>query len=82
MGKKTKKIEEVKNNASEEINEAESTKVDEIKQDFSSKVATKPIWRLHVVAKANHGTFNKGEEYEISENVFKNYKWIFEILDK
>ena len=82
MAKKDKKNVVVENNAVEENNDAEITKPNETKQDFVSKVQTKPIWRIHVVAKANHGTFNKGEEYEISENVFKNYKWIFEILDK
>ena len=82
MAKKDKKNVAVENNAVEEINEAETTKPNETKQDFVSKVATKPIWRIHVVAKNNYGTFIKGEEYEISETVFKNYNGLFEILDK
>ena len=76
-----KKIKEVKNPAVEEINEAEITKPNETKQDFVSKVATKPIWRLHVVAKNNYGSFEMWKEYEISENMFKNYNGLFEILD-
>ena len=71
----------VKNNAVEEINEAEITKPNETKQDFVSKVATKPVWRLHVVAKWNWGSFNKWEEYEISEGVFNLHNGLFEILD-
>lgn len=83
MWKKTaKKIDEIKNNAFEENNEAETTKPNETKQDFVSKVATKPIWRLHVIAKNNYGSFIKGEEYEISETVFNNYNGLFEILNK
>lgn len=82
MAKKDKKNVVVENNAVEESNEAETTKPNETKQDFVSKVQTKPIWRIHVVAKNNYGSFQKGEEYEISENVLKNYNGIFEILNK
>lgn len=78
MWKKT----EVKNNAVVEKNEAEITKPNETKQDFVKKVATKPIWKLHVIAKANWWSFDKWEEYEISEGVFNLHNGLFEILEK
>lgn len=49
-------------------------------QDFKDKVKTKPIWNLKVVAKYNHGSFDKGCEYEISQKVFNEYNWLFKIL--
>ena len=82
MAKKEKEIVKVENNAVEENNDAENTKPDETKQDFAKKVETKPIWRIKVVAKFNRWSFNKWEEYEVSETVFKNYDWLFEVKGK
>lgn len=73
---------ELNNNAPEENNDAEITKPDETKQDFAKKVETKPIWRIKVVAKFNRWSFNKWEEYEVSETVFKIYDWLFEVKGK
>ena len=82
MAKKEKEIVKVENNAVKENNDAEITKPDETKQDFAKKVETKPIWRIKVVAKFNRWSFNKWEEYEVSETVFKNYDWLFEVKGK
>ena len=82
MAKNEKKIVKVENNAVEENNDAEITKPYETKQDFAKKVETKPIWRIKVVAKFNRWSFNKWEEYEVSETVFKNYDWLFEVKGK
>ena len=50
------------------------------KDDFKNKIQNTSIERVKVIAKYNHGSFDKGAEYEVSRKVLNEYNWLFEIL--
>lgn len=60
-------------NVEVENNEAKS-------EDFHDKIQNTSIWRVKVVAKYNHGSFDKGCEYEVSKKVLELYNGIFDVL--
>lgn len=74
MWKNSKKqiVKEVEN-VEVENNEAKS-------EDFHDKIQNTSIWRVKVVAKYNHGSFEKGCEYEVSKKVLELYNGIFDVL--
>ena len=68
---------ELNNNQPETENDGEK---DNVENDLKKKIQNTSMDRVHVVAKYNNGSFEKGCEYEISRKVLENYNGLFEIL--
>ena len=78
---------ELNNNQPETENDAENSQPtetneekDNVENDLKKKIQNTSMDRVHVVAKYNNGSFEKGCEYEISRKVLENYNGLFDIL--
>lgn len=83
MWKKAKNVSnetiENENVAQETVEETKPTE-ENVSPDFKKKIQNTSIDRVHVVAKYNNGSFEKGCEYEISKKVLENYNGLFDVL--
>lgn len=56
-------------------------------KNWQENVEVKPTfvdtkaWKIHVVAKFNHGSFAQWKEYRVSTKVFQNYQGILEVIE-
>lgn len=87
LNENVKNENELENAPTEEENNAENSqpaetdeKKDNVSNDFKDKIQNTSIDRVRVIAKYNHGSFDKGVEYEISRKTLESYNGIFEIL--
>lgn len=82
MSKKNRNVsDETIENQNVNVNENESNENNENQSnDFKDKIQNTSIDRVRVIAKYNHGSFDKGVEYEISRKTLESYNGIFEIL--
>lgn len=78
---------ELNNNQPETENDAENSQTNEtngenenVENDLKKKIQNTSMDRVHVVAKYNNGSFEKGCEYEISRKVLENYNGLFDVL--
>ena len=87
LNENVKNENELENTPTEDENNAENSqpaetdeKKDNVSNDFKDKIQNTSIDRVRVIAKYNHGSFDKGVEYEISRKTLESYNGIFEIL--
>jgi len=76
-----KEVEKVEvENENVEVENVEVENNETKSDDFHDKIQNTSIGRVKVVAKYNHGSFEKGCEYEVSPKVLELYNGIFDVL--